>query len=260
MKKWLLLSIIFIGGCENHIDTFNPVVEESIIEEPQEEPLVLPSDPIIWMPFNNSTEDLSGNGLDGILYKGRYTTCRSLNEYSSLELDIDDDPGWGEANDRVEIEYDPILNVNTMTISAWVNLNEKTGDFVNRPYTVAGRFSHTIYGTKEDKASYILQVDKDLKLSFRIGVYIKSQNSLSLNTWHHVVVSVGDEIKLYIDGKLETTSPRNDLILTQTEVGLFLGETSMANGYWYHLDGKLDDFGLWGRVLTDCEINDLYNM
>ena len=255
MKKWLLLSVIFIWGCEDSIDVFDP-----IIEEPQEESLTLPSNPIIWMPFNNSTEDLSGNGLDGILYEGEYTTCRSLNEYSSLELDIDDYPSWGEENDRVEIEYDPTLNVNTMTISAWVNLNEKTGDYANRPYTVAGRFSHTLYGTKEDKASYILQVDKDLKLSFRIGVYIKSQNSLNLNTWHHVVVSVGEEIKLYIDGKLETTEPRNGLILTQTEVGMFLGETSMANGYWYHLDGKLDDFGFWGRVLSDCEINDLYNM
>ena len=117
MKKWLLLSVIFIWGCEDHIDIYDPM-----IEEPQEESFTLPSDPIVWMPFNNNTEDLSGNELDGILYEGEYTTCRSLNEYSSLGLDIDDNPRWGEENDRVEIPYNPLLNVDNLTISTWINI------------------------------------------------------------------------------------------------------------------------------------------
>ena len=75
-----------------------------------------------------------------------------------------------------------------------------------------------------------------------------------------MVVSVGEKVKFYVNGNLDTVKERDNLLLPQTDIDLFLGETSMYNGYRYHLDGKLDDFGFWGRVLTDCEINDLYNM
>lgn len=252
MKKWLLLSVIFIWGCEDHIDIYDPM-----IEEPQEESFTLPSDPIVWMPFNNNTEDLSGNELDGILYEGEYTTCRSLNEYSSLGLDIDDNPRWGEENDRVEIPYNPLLNVDNLTISTWINIGPKPGKYANRHYTIASRWSHVLYGTEEEKASYIFSINKDLNLNFH---GITSDATIEYDTWYHVVVSVGEKVKFYVNGNLDTVKERDNLLLPQTDIDLFLGETSMYNGYWYHLDGKLDDFGFWGRVLTDCEINDLYNM
>jgi hypothetical protein len=255
MRKWLFLSVLFLWGCEDNIDIIDPILEDPTAKVV--EGVNLPKNPLIWMPFNGNTNDESGNGLDGILYKGGYDICRNENELSSLKLDIDDNPGWGEENDRVEIAYDPLLDVNNLTMSAWINILPKSGEYANRPYTIASRWSHAMYGTKEEKAAYIFSIDKDLKLYFN---NTKSNTIIEYDTWYHVVVSVGQEIKLYINGSLDVMEERGDLLLPQTDIDLFLGETSMYNGYWYHLDGKLDDFGLWDRVLTNCEINDLYNL
>ncbi len=38
-----------------------------------------------------------------------------------------------------------------------------------------------------------------------------------------------------------------------------LGQTWQYNGYWYHLEGDLDDLGIWNRALTGSEIQQLYS-
>jgi len=262
MRKWLFLSVLFVWGCGNDLD-------ELVLTEIEEEIIgyKLPHDPIAWFPFNNNTEDESGNELHGILYEGEYSSCRNENEVSSLELDIDDNPGWGEENDRVEILYDPIMNVDNITISAWVNLNEKTGDFANRNHSIVSRWSLVFDGTPEDKLSYAFYINSNLNIEFAYSDNTRGETNLftseeviNYGEWVHVAVSIDNiNTRLYLNGSLiKEEDTIENIQLPQTDINLILGERQQYNGYWYHLNGKLDDIGIWGRALTPCEINDLY--
>ncbi len=37
-----------------------------------------------------------------------------------------------------------------------------------------------------------------------------------------------------------------------------LGQTWQYNGYWYHLDGKLDEFMVYNRPMTEQEMENYY--
>ena len=263
MKKWLFLSVLFIWGCENEpLGEFDSIeIEDTIIS------YSLPHDPIVWFPFNSNSEDESGNNLHGVLYEGEYSACRNENEVSSLKLDIDDNLPWGEQNDRVEVAYDPIMNVDKLTISAWVNLEEKTGEYSNRNHSIVSRWSLVLDGTQEEKASYSFYINPDLNIEFAYSDNTRgeanlftSEEVINYGEWTHVAITVDNiNTRLYLNGSLiKEEDTIDDIQLPQTDINLLLGERQQYNGYWYHLNGKLDDIGIWGRALTPCEINDLY--
>lgn len=256
MRKLLVLFVILILGCEDSIENFD-FIEES-------PSTTLPSDPIVWFPFNGNSNDESGNNLHGVLYEGEYTVCRNNNNNSSLKLDINDNPYWGEENDRVEVLYDPIMDVDNITISAWVNINPKNGVFAGRNYSIASRWSLEYEGTLEERAAYSFYINPNLNLElvYNEGTKFTSEESITYGEWHHVAVTIGKiNTRLYLNGQLiKEKNTLENLNLPKTNIDLILGERKQYNGYWYHLDGKLDDVGIWGRALTPCEINDLYNM
>lgn len=263
MKKWLFLSVLFVWGCENE-----PIDELILTEiETTITSYKLPYDPIAWFPFNNNTEDESGNDLHGVLYEGEYSSCREENNLSSLKLDIDDNLSWGGANDRVEVSYDPIMNVNSLTISAWVNLEEKTGEYSNRNHSIVSRWSLITNGTQEEKSSYSFYINPNLNIEFAYSDNTRgeanlftSEDVINYGEWVHVAISIDNiNTRLYLNGSLiKEENTIQDIQLPQTNINLILGERQQYNGYWYHLNGKLDDVGIWGRALTPCEINDLY--
>lgn len=256
MKNLLILGVLLILGCEDSIETIEFVEEQPIVN--------LPTDPIVWFPFNGNANDESGNELHGTLYEGEYAVCRNNNQYSSLELDIDDNPNWGEENDRIEVKYDPIMDVDNITISAWININPKEGVFSNRNYSIASRWSLEYRGTLEERAAYSFYINPSLNLElvYNEGTKFTSEEVITYGEWYHVAVTIGKiNTRLYLNGQLiKEENTIENLNLPKTNIDLFLGERKQYNGYWYHLDGKLDDVGIWGRALTPCEINDLYNM
>ena len=263
MKKILFLSVLLILSCndEYFIQGIEEVSNSPMVEEVIVNPL--PSDPIVWFPFNGNTNDESGNALNGVLYEGEYTACRSLLDDSSLQLNIDDNPSWGEENDRVEVDYSPLLNSNNLTISAWVNLNGKVGRYSNRSYSIVSRWDYENNGTPDERISYAFFINPDLNIEFGgKGQVINSDIPITLNEWYHVAITIDSwEVKIYLNGSLIHKEDVNgDLTLPNNDNNLILGERRQYNGYWYHFDGKLDDVGMWGRALTPCEINDLYKM
>lgn len=268
MKNILFILSLFILGCEDpYLEVGN--ITEEIVENEVATNNSLNVDMVAMYSFDGNSNDSSPNQLHGVLYEGGYTNCRNNNENSSLQLDINDSPSWGEENDRVEIPYDPIMDVDNITISAWVNLNEKVGEYSDRNYSIASRWSTVLYGTPEEEASYAFYINNSFQIEFagnsneQGGLkLITSDEEISFNEWNHVVVTINDtHIQLYLNGNLiKENEVVDDLLFPHTDIDLFLGERKQFNGYWYHFDGKLDDIGIWGRALTPCEITTLYNM
>jgi hypothetical protein len=93
-----------------------------------------------------------------------------------------------------------------------------------------------------------------------------SQNSFSAgyvpdNTWHHVAVTYGqttsDSITIYIDGVLSgSPSPITNAWSWPTDQQIEIGASH--DNYWKKLNGQMDDFRIYNRVLTGSEINQAY--
>jgi hypothetical protein len=81
------------------------------------------------------------------------------------------------------------------------------------------------------------------------------------NNWHLIAVtygqSVNDTLSLYIDGQLTAST-----VVTNGwswPVGQEIEIGRSRDSYWKALNGQMDDFRIYNRVLTDTEINQIYS-
>ena len=87
------------------------------------------------------------------------------------------------------------------------------------------------------------------------GINSESTNTLNTNAWYHIVLTrTGSTAKLYINNNEETLSMRSGSIGTTND--------------WYFLSrngggiesGKGDELGIWSRVLSSDEVEQLYDI
>lgn len=79
--------------------------------------------------------------------------------------------------------------------------------------------------------------------------------------WHMItgVFTTNSQIELFIDGVSQGTSSVADAALADGTSPLYFGNAPAFGGASNYLDGKIDETGLWSRVLTGTEITELYN-
>lgn len=79
--------------------------------------------------------------------------------------------------------------------------------------------------------------------------------------WHHVVITwdgAANDAKIYIDGTDETVVLTDDAdglgSLSNTSI-FFMGAENTPGQY---IDGSIDEFGFWSKVLSSAEVTQLY--
>jgi hypothetical protein len=87
--------------------------------------------------------------------------------------------------------------------------------------------------------------------------------SVSFNltsTWNHVTFIKGAGfVKMYLNGKLVGTATHGGTISYDGTQNLILGAWYAAGGFTRFWNGKMDDLKLYNRVLSDSEINTIFN-
>ncbi|HWW01885.1 MAG TPA: LamG-like jellyroll fold domain-containing protein [Candidatus Acidoferrum sp.] len=92
-----------------------------------------------------------------------------------------------------------------------------------------------------------------------------SQNSVSGgyvpdNNWHHIAVTYGqtssDTISIYVDGVLSASTPVTNGWTWPISQELEIGASHDA--YWKTLNGQMDDFRVYNRVLTATEVGQVF--
>jgi hypothetical protein len=105
--------------------------------------------------------------------------------------------------------------------------------------------------------------DTSSRLRFDYGCSdysLHSNNSLTINSWNHVAITqdAAGYSKIYINGQFEAGESQG--IHTNTNIqslgGGYGGGTYV--GTW-NLNGTVDEFAAWNRVLNDTEIAQMYN-
>jgi len=86
-----------------------------------------------------------------------------------------------------------------------------------------------------------------------------SDSAVSAGTWHHLVIvyELSNQLMLtYVDGLLNNVKTNMPSPNAATSVNMSLG----SDGGVYAFNGKLDDFRIYNRSLSSCDIDSLYNM
>jgi hypothetical protein len=82
----------------------------------------------------------------------------------------------------------------------------------------------------------------------------------NLNIWYHVLLTYSNNLaKLYVNNSLLSTSSTLTGVANTIASNLIIGGGLNSNGSNVYWKGKIDDIGIWNRVLTQTEITALYN-
>jgi hypothetical protein len=85
-------------------------------------------------------------------------------------------------------------------------------------------------------------------------------DNLEDTLWHHVLITRDEQnLKIFLDGYLEETLPTIHIPKIDKEFRIGGEETDDPSDGWHQHHGKIDDIAIWTRVLTDEEIQVLYN-
>ena len=190
--------------------------------------------------FNFSSGE-SGYTLNGV------TSTTDKNGIANGAVEIDD------ATDRITGNFSELLD-DDFTISLWAKLNSSQP---NRKMWLIS------FGSAESNKAFGLGCfyNNSNNGNYRVGSWNANHATDDYlgndYNWKHYVVTYDksqQEYKLYINNSLTHTISNHTLSIEATDfvIGSQLGYSES----WY---GKIDEFGVWNRILTSQEITDLYN-
>lgn len=226
---------------------------------------------LLYLPFNNSAVDESGNNNTIKVFGAQLTTDRFNKENSAYYFNGTDsyiqiipDSNWS--------------NISDFTVSIWFKafgwhlqsyLNILDGQYIfdghsYSPTVTTGFFRDGFDITMiltNDIGSFFRDATGDLDgPNFLIDV--PSESNI-IGTWHNnVFVRKGDSTFSYLDGKL-VTKALNDSAILDMDHNLYLGAASGNNpyvnaGFKYNFYGKIDDVRFYNRALDSTDVAYLY--
>ena len=160
--------------------------------------------------------------------------------YSNYSLSFD---GSG---DYVDFGTNPSIEINgDISISSWI-------------YITAGSAFQGIVTKRGTSTNYQFYTDNSAipKLRFWDGAGVSSIGTLSLNTWHHAVVTVNSGVTngltFYIDGIASGTGTAT--IVSNTD-NLTIGSISGGNFF----NGNIDETSIFNYALSSAQVLEIYN-
>ncbi|MFZ4569338.1 MAG: LamG-like jellyroll fold domain-containing protein [Bacteroidota bacterium] len=197
-----------------------------------------------WWGFNENPNDESGNGNHGIVNGPILASDRFGKNLSAYKFNGN--------TDLIATTKNGVIG-NTFTVSFWVQL-----DSIRQNWLIVQGGNQTGYSSAFDKGAQFLANGIIVQYIFTgKGNWIGNDTLLAgPNRWYHIVYGLSSSgTKLYINSKLVATN--TDVTTSQNMSGYWrfggcthLGQTSLF--------GKLDDIGVWNRLLSQSEVTDLY--
>ncbi|MBL7930993.1 MAG: T9SS type A sorting domain-containing protein [Bacteroidia bacterium] len=241
MKKSLLLFIIIFCKLTVHAQSI---------------PSYVPTNGLIgYWPFDGNGNDLGPGAHHGTVNGPSPTNDRFNNANKAYDFN-------GSNSDHILVPDHPSLSgFNDMTISFWVNFSNFNGI-----QNMVAKWYHVL-NCGFDNDTYLIATSAN-------GLYWNTSNhnvalqqnpptfsNSDLNQWKHLVFTsshINGEA-IYINGVLADTYTASIGTICNSTNPLIFGAGNNTSNIHRFFTGKLDDMGIWARVLTNCEIQQLYN-
>ena len=227
--------------------------------------------------FEGNANDSSGNGNNGIEY-GNISYSKGVIGQAVNFNGIASDGGYKNP-DRIKINNNASLKFDRyITISYWVEIK---GNKVQTSANCSGEaitgIGGVILGKSGDRnGMYIKVSDTSTSIGFQPYLGGKGGGVKNIDSAYktfryetYVIDSKTNSIKIYINGKFKeekignidfSYSNNRDLYIGATYNKYISGIGGACLDYWYPLDGLIDDLRIYNRILTNDEINALYNL
>lgn len=222
-------------------------------------PSYVPTNGLVgYWPFNGNANDESGNGNNGQLFGAVGTSDRYNNQGSALLFNGVSDGVTLPSNilsyysNSYSISFFCLLDVNVQHTESWTIFDDRD----NSGFDSKGRF---IVNTNNTSDAWFQMSDA--------GPQVHTAN-YTPSIWTNFVCiydKVNNQMSLYKNGVFQnvTTCTTNWYLPGNRSLNVGRGESPIqyTPGSYYveHWQGKIDDIGIWNRVLTQSEITNLYN-
>ena len=200
---------------------------------------------VAMYPFDGNANDASGNGNNGTVYGATLTMDRFGNPNSAYS--------FNGSTDYIDVANSPSLNTSTennTTICGWVNNTSVGGEY----FFLGVNYATSAYQLYDGDT--LMAMNYNWQYLGGEWYKVKSKIKTNLNTWYFITAVFdysNSVIKLYVNGELN-----NQLSCTigrPPTPNIVIGRNPWPEAY---MNGEIDDLRLYNRVLSDCEIMDIY--
>ncbi len=209
-------------------------------------PTSFQNDLVAFYPFCGNANDVSGNGNNGTVNGATLTTDRFGNANSAYYF------SGASCNTYIQATVNTSSIQTGVTISVWVN---RSGVGCINPRL----FEFWPGSDGPRQAQWQWSNPNAIAMGHRTstGVYVTTEvPAPSENIWTHLVyTNDGSSAKFYRDGQLiaTLTSSGNPTLASNLAIG------RMNHSSWDAFNGKIDDFIVLSRALSECEVQQLFS-
>jgi len=241
-------ATVMMGVITNRSDTLAYVIPDSLVAS---------------YVFNGNANDESGNNRDGIVSGATLSSNRFNVPSRAYHFD--------GLNDLIILPDSLIQGSVTESISLWFRTTQEGGIIGYQ----AASYPDTINPNQPYNHVPVVYVGTDRRIHAQLWIgfvnLISSTDSVTDNTWHHLVLTSGPTSQnLYLDGSLVGSIGGfvNHLAMIKNQVG----SVQARGGYpvynpwplanltdWFPFNGYVDDVRIWHKRLSIGEINQLLN-
>ena len=208
-------------------------------------PTYVPSTGLVgWWSFNGSANDDSGNGNNGTVNGATLTTDRLGNLHAAYDFN---------ANAYIVCPQNNIPS-QISSLSVWLY---QDNTFANMQFVCLGSSASTRWGAVASNNNIYMAYGAGCS---GVGGNILNTSTLPTGVWTHLVyvsTGVGGICQIYKNGQYAGQTTNSTSTGGCSTQNLYFGVDIFSVSEY--IDGKLDDIGIWDRVLTVCEIQDLYS-
>ena len=237
--------------------------EELLAVQPVVDPTIctwteMPTDILHWWPGNGNTDDIIG-GENGSIHSYYQYSVGKIQEAFTL--------GFGGYHDYVSLGSGPsITGFGDFTIDVWVATYDSIGVIIQQrdrsDYGYDGQYVLSIDGI--DKSAGFPDAPGRICFSTyengQFGLNFSSSLRVDDGLFHHIVAvrELDGTGKIYIDGILD--GEQSAIISELKPLEVFIGgdRRNYSNAEAY-LNGLIDEVSIYGRALSNTEIEDIYN-
>jgi hypothetical protein len=210
-----------------------------------------------------TSTDKSGNGNIGVLTSMSRSTAQTTGKI-----------GQGLLFDGVD-DYVSVPDTNSLdmqsrwTVSVWIKFSAwYTGTCRNNAivakdiYDVSGHYMiDAIDSGVCGAATNIHNPRFTVTFAGPASQTVTGTTNLQLNTWYHLTGQYdGANLKIYVNGVLDTSLSVGALTLGNSSGPLTIGRMNNNVGFPYWVNGKVDDVRIYNRALPQSEIYNLYKL
>jgi hypothetical protein len=220
-------------------------------------PSYVPTNGLVgYWPFNGNANDESGNGNNGTVISASLSQDRFNNPNSCFSVDGINCPSAKGVSLPVNLS-----NALEYTINMWYFTNDSLKTY----QTIFNSNPHQFVGVGYNYNGWGNITSGGIGNGTWLNAGAQSTiqwNTYNLLSWHSITLTKEiTQFKFYEDGSLKFIYPItpafNSGLINDIIVGAISGNGSVA--CYETFKGKLDDVGIWNRVLNQQEIADLYN-